>query len=669
MIVIGIWIKNDFVFLMGLLTVGGLVGFLRYNYHPASIFMGEVGSLQLGYLMAFFSIEAMKMAGSHQVYFLVSLVIFAVPMTDTLVAFLRRLGKGQSPFIADKEHIHHRLLNLGLSHLQTVWLMYFFTVLYVSIGILMFYFEGWLSLFLFAMAFLLAIFWLYRLGYVETRLSWQNLINQLQKSMAVKTRAPLHFNRIWHRLIMLIVDIITINFALYAMHWLKFRSGLLPSSADFRPVSEYFISPVFLLLLLAWIFLFFANNLYHLDWDISRSEKSWRISKVITFGIILIGFLTIDLQQIINRSQILSLAGYWIFMIGFVNGGRLIVIEIEKRFKIFEYSPKKTIIVGCNEFGKKALSDIQYNPHLIYDVVGFVSKKERLETYSGLPVLGTYTHLPELIHRHKIEEVIIAIPESSSQDFINIVSLCEPQGIKIKSIPGKAQLIPGRQLSLGNHAFSQIFLNRMVIWQWIMKRLFDVFASILLMVLLSPFLLFTTFYILIRFKKSVIVKVPILGKNGIPFNMYVFRLTRKNYHFEVNPVYLGTMPLANEKSRYLNFLFQYRFYKLSQLINVLLGDMSIIGPRPEPMEWYQKYSWEVNFLHRRIMVRPGLTGLAQVKYHYELSRKLLQEWVRYDMFYAENLSLRMDLSILLRTILMVFVKKYKDSSEDIKTHN
>jgi lipopolysaccharide/colanic/teichoic acid biosynthesis glycosyltransferase len=544
--------------------------------------------------------------------------------------------------------------------------MYFFTILYVSLGLLMFYFEGWLSLLLFAMAFLLALFWLYRLGYVETRLSLQNLINQLQKSMAIKTRAPLHFNRIWHRLLLVIVDIITINIALYAMHWLKFRSGLLPGSADFRPVSEYFVSPVFLLLLLAWIFLFFVNNLYHLDWDISRSDKGWRVLKVITFGIILVGILTIDFQQIVNRSQILSLAGYWLLMIVFVNIGRLLVIEIEKRFRIFEYSPRKTIIVGCNEFGKKALSDIQYNPHLIYDVVVFISKKERVETFSGLPVLGSYTNLPDLIHRHKIEEVIIAIPESSSQDFINIVSLCEPQGIKIKTIPGKEQILPGRQFSLANHAFAQIFANHMAMWQWILKRMFDVIISILLMIILSPFLLFTTLFILLHFKKSVIVKVPILGKNGIPFNMYAFRLTRKNYHFEVNPVYLGTMPLANEKSKYLNFLFRYRFYKLSQLINVILGDMSIIGPRPEPMEWYQKYSSEINFLHRRIMVRPGLTGLAQVKYHYELSRKLLQEWVKYDMYYTENLSLRMDVSILLRTILMVFVKKYKDSSTDIK---
>ncbi|UCG08366.1 MAG: undecaprenyl/decaprenyl-phosphate alpha-N-acetylglucosaminyl 1-phosphate transferase [Desulfobacterales bacterium] len=84
---IALWINNSFIVIMGIVLAGGLLGFLRYNYHPASIFMGEVGSLQLGYVMAFFSIEAMKMAGSQQVYFLVSLVVFAVPMTDTLVSF------------------------------------------------------------------------------------------------------------------------------------------------------------------------------------------------------------------------------------------------------------------------------------------------------------------------------------------------------------------------------------------------------------------------------------------------------------------------------------------------------------------------------------------------------------------------------------------------------
>jgi lipopolysaccharide/colanic/teichoic acid biosynthesis glycosyltransferase len=95
---------------------------------------------------------------------------------------------------------------------------------------------------------------------------------------------------------------------------------------------------------------------------------------------------------------------------------------------------------------------------------------------------------------------------------------------------------------------------------------------------------------------------------------------------------------------------------------VLLGDMSFVGPRPEPLEWYNEYGSVIRFSHRRITVRPGLTGLAQVKYHYELSQKTLQEWVKFDMYYTENLSLLTDLGILFRTLFMIFIKRYQIST-------
>lgn len=658
MVVIGAMIQNGFILILGLSLAGGLIGFLHYNYHPASIFMGESGSLQLGYILAFFSIENLKIAGSHQVYFLVALVIFGVPMTDTLVSFLRRLGQGQSPFLADKEHIHHRLLKLGLSHLQTVWLMYFLTFFYVASGVLIFYFGGYLGLILFAIAFVMAVFWLYRLGYVETRLSWQKLGHQLQQVVAAKGRAPLHFNRIWHRLILIINDFIMVNVALYSMHWFKFKSGIF-SGAGYRPVTEYFFSPVFLVLSLFWLLLFWINNLYQLDWDISRFEKTWRISKVITFGILLVGFVTIDFDQIIRESQLMSLLGYWGMLILSVNAGRLIIIEIEKRLQIFEYSPKKTLIIGCTDLAKKVYRDIQYNPHLIFDVIGFVSKKAGVTRFLGLPVLGNYGALPDIIHTYKIEEVIIALPESSSQDFIHILGLCEPQGVKIKTVPRRQEFLSGRRVNLASHSFIQLFSENMMVWQWIVKRLFDVILSLVFLIVLIPFFLVNTVYLLLVFRKSVFVKVAILGKNGIPFNMFVFRMTAEDYDYESNAIYLGTDPPKGNASGYIFFLFRYRFYKLPQLLNVLLGDMSIVGPRPEPVVWYQEYSPLIPFLHRRIMVRPGLTGLAQVKYHYELSQKKLQEWIKFDMYYTENMSLRMDFGILLRTLMMIFVKPYK----------
>lgn len=668
LILISVKINNTFLIILGIGLAGGLLGFLRYNYYPASIFMGEVGSLLLGYVLAFFSIETLKIAASHQVYFIASLVIFGVPMTDTLVSFLRRLNQGKSPFIADTEHIHHRLLKLRLTHIQTVWLLYIFTAFYVVIGVLMIYYKGILGLLLFMLAFLFAIFWIYRLGYVETRVSWQNLSHQFQRTGVVRSRAPLHFNRIWNILLLLISDIFAINIGLYLIYYLKFHSGLFPETV-YRSASEYFFSPVFLFLLLGWIVLFYLNNLYHMDWDVSRFEKTMRVSKVITFGVLIIGFITADFQDIANRSQLFSLIAYWSIMLICVNSGRLLIIELQKRLRIFEYSPRNTLIIGCNDIGAKILQDIQYNPHLIFEIKGFVSKMVQKKTFQGLPVLGNYSSLPKLIHQHRIEEIIIALPERATEDFIQILSLCEPQQVKIKIPPGVYEFLSGHRRSLISHAYVQVFSENMVLWQYLLKRLFDIFFSTVMIILFLPLMALFSIVILLRFRKSIIVKLPVLGKYGLPFLMYVFRLTDEDYDYKKNPVYLGIGNLPQDAGKILNFFYRYRLYKLPQFVNVLLGDMSIVGPRPEPVEWFQAFSNKINFLHRRIAVRPGLTGLAQVKYHFELSQKTLKEWVKYDIFYIENMALRMDFGIFIRTSLLLIMKPYDRSTIKKKHKN
>jgi len=648
-------LKTNNLFLLILATglAGGLLGFLRYNYHPASIFMGEVGSLQLGYLLAFFSVEALKVAGTHQVYFLTSLVMLGVPLSDTLISFLRRLGQGQSPFLADKQHIHHRLINLGLTHLQTVWMLYIFTALYVVLGVLMVYFPGTFGVVLFIIAFLFALYWVWRLGYVETRFSHQKSMYQSDRMLQVQSRAPLHLNRIWHKILLLFSDLIMLNVALYFTYWLKFNSGIFQPEI-YRPASDYFSTPVFLLLTLGWILLFWINNLYDMPWDVSRFDKVWRVSKVITFGILILGIVTADVQEMMNRTQMMSLFCYWASLVGFVNLGRLAIIEMEKRWKIFEYSPKNTLIIGCNELGERVLKESQHNPHLMFNVVGFVAKKAGKKEFLGLPVLGNYGALPELIHRYKVEELIIALGEEAKDDFIQILSLSEPQQVKIKVPPGTHEIFSGQQEGLISHAYLKVFPENMVLWQWIIKRGFDFLTALSALILLSPVFLFISLYVRGKFKKSPIIKIPILGKHGIPFNMFVFRITEKDYDYHRNPVYLGVGASPDDFRGILKFLYKTRLYKLPQIINVLLGDMSFVGPRPEPPEWYEEYRDTLRLTHWRIMIRPGITGLAQVKYHYELSQKILQERVNYDIFYIENISIRLDIRILLRTLLLVF---------------
>jgi UDP-GlcNAc:undecaprenyl-phosphate GlcNAc-1-phosphate transferase len=649
--------KNSAIFL-SIISIGliaGILGFLKYNFFPAKIFMGDTGSLQLGYLIAFLSIDSLKIAGSHQIYFLTSLVLLGLPLTDTMLSFLRRLGEGKNPFFADMEHIHHRLLHLGLNHSQTVWILYLITIFYVILGVLMVFYRGTSALILFLVAAILSFYWIWRLGYIETRFSMQYIMNQFNKSIPVKKRAPLFFSRIWHKLLIIFSDLIMVNLALYLMYWFKFRSGIVEATVHIS-FSEYFSSPVFLFFTLGWTFLFWINNLYQMDWDVSRFDKFLRVSKVVTFGIILLGFLTYDFETSINREQIISLAFYWITILVLVNGGRLFLIFLEKKYSLFTYYPKNTLIIGCNRNAKKILDDIEINPHLIFNVVGFISKKITRNQFHGFPVLGSYKDLPQIIHQHKIDEVIIALPDNSTPEFIEILGLCEPQEVKIKIPPATHDIYSGHRKDLMSHAYLQIFPQNMVLWQWILKRIFDLIFSVTSILLVSPLFVAVAIYNKIKYRKSVFIKIPILGKNGIAFKMYVFRLNETEYDFEQNPIYLGTSKENQTYNLFSHFLLKYRLYKLPQLLNVVLGDMSLIGPRAEPYEWYIKYQEFLPFVYHRIYVRPGITGLAQIKYHYEISQKVLKEMLKYDIYYVNNMSLRLDFRILLLT-LFLFLRK------------
>ena len=115
---------------------------------------------------------------------------------------------------------------------------------------------------------------------------------------------------------------------------------------------------------------------------------------------------------------------------------------------------------------------------------------------------------------------------------------------------------------------------------------------------------------------------------------------------------------VNALTKIGRIIYEKNLYKLPQLFNIFEGEMSVVGPRPESLEWYRENRNKFQFLHRRIMVRPGLTGLAQVKYRYESSQQFLSERIKYDIFYTENISINLDIRIILRSILL-FLFRYK----------
>jgi len=631
------WQNGNIPFLIvSLSLMGGLLGFLKFNKHPASIFMGDTGSLFLGLILAALSIRGFETAPGR-IALLLPILILAIPIGDTSVAFFRRLNKGKHPFKPDKDHLHHRLIYLGLSHQQAVYLIYIAALAY---GITAYFlarhaFEIGGVLLMLVLVF--SVLGLKRLGYLEA----QRIKTYFGDHAIIKSQpilAPLHIRRVVHRGLLLFFDLLMINLSFVATWWVRYRSGWYwpAQPMNFGDVLNPFLLSI---LSLGWVLLFAFNNLYNLRWDVSRFDQIRRVSKVILFGILLLFILTFDPNEPISQGRF-TLALYALFMLLFVNLGRLFLIFLEKKFAVLEYAPHPTLLIGDTPKAKRLIKDIRSNPHLLYDVVGYVSKETREKTFAGLPFLGTYEKLPDLIREKKIEEIIIAINERSRDELLNLVAQIDNPAVVFKIMPQMYDAISGlRTEEILGHPLIRLFPEAMAPWQWIFKRLFDVFVSAFLLVLFLPVFLLV---VILQGASGIYPPLEIInvvGKYGKVFGMVVFSTRQQK---------TGKRPLIGK------ILYSTRIYKLPALVNILMGKMSFVGPRPEPVETVEELRKKIKFYNRRFQVRPGLTGWAQVKYRYEEALKYKRDQLKHDLFYLENMSLMFDFRIILRS-LFIFI--------------
>ena len=229
---------------------------------------------------------------------------------------------------------------------------------------------------LFLVALAISMFWAWRLGYLETRGIISFGVDE--RKTRASTRPPIHVHRIWHQTALIVGDILAITTVLYITTWFRFQSGYV-SFQHMRSIQDYLADPVFLMVVGFWLLLFWLNGLYRMPWDISRFDKVIRVTKVITFAIIFL-LLLVNMDLLINQasknpfnpSQIATLSLYWLLMVVCINFVRLLIIEIEKRFNIFEYSFKNTLLVGATRKARAIMRDIEGNPHLLLNLLQFL---------------------------------------------------------------------------------------------------------------------------------------------------------------------------------------------------------------------------------------------------------------------------------------------------------
>ena len=618
------------IVMINLTALGALGSFLLLNFYPAKLFMGDTGSLFLGLLMVLESIFLFSQ-GTNTFQILPVFILLFLPLGDALLAFFRRLYAGLSPFHADKKHIHHRFLDMGFSYLETVWSLNALNILFAVLAITIYHFHNSISILLLVGFFSFILFAIIRMGYFN--LFHQTIIvfpHKKQNSLdSDETPVPVNLKHLWHKILILSSDIILINISLILTYQWKI------SNFSFDKVHNIDLAfPVFLLMTFAWIVLFFLNNLYDMPWDFSLFFKLVKTTRIIWFGIVIIGFITFDVNSGLTTSQIKSLFVYGFILTVLVNLGRLMINLIEQKLKILEYSYKKTLLIGSDHHAANLLKDCTSNSNLLYEIVGVVQNKKKHKTFQGHNVLGTYSDLPQIIKNLKIEEIIIVGTNKSEKDINEILAYCSNSNVIIKISPEIKDIFSLYNLEeLSGHELLKIFKTPLFYWQKSIKRLTDIIVSLIVITLFFPIALY--FYVMSRkkidhmfFSEEMIGQA---GKNFKQYELFIVKNVNDNSSIITIPAIIRRLP-----SFWL----------------VLKGKMSLVGPRPESSKWYEENFKKLPFIYQRLLVKPGVTGLSQIKYRYFESQKDPLERIKYDLYYFQNLSITLDLRIISRSILL-----------------
>ena len=340
----------------------------------------------------------------------------------------------------------------------------------------------------------------------------------------------------------------------------------------------------------------------------------------------------------------MALLLFWIYSSLFVLGKRTIARALLRHYRKLGYNQKHVVVVGSGHFAHQYVEDVKQNPHMGFTVDGYVSEEDCPDLGTRL---GSFAELEEVLGGRQVDEVVAALEPSEIGFMKQVLATADKTGVRISIIPfyndyipnyptidvvGRTKLVNMRTTPLDN-----------VLWRLI-KRTVDIVGSMVLIIFTSPFMLFAAIGVRLSSPGPILFRQERVGRDKKPFLMYKFRSMRIT----------GTEDTGwstNEdprKTKFGSFIRKYSIDELPQFFNVLKGDMSLIGPRPEVPFHVNHFKEEIPLYLVRQQVRPGITGWAQV--HGLRGDTSIEKRVEYDIWYIENWSLWLDIKILFMTV-------------------
>ena len=419
-----------------------------------------------------------------------------------------------------------------------------------------------------------------------------------------------------------------------------------------------FIIPM-LVIYMYWLVIFTFVGMYRTWFASSRLDEISTLFKASFVGIFILFFLIL-IDDYINgagsTTRILIFI-YWGLFLFLTGTGRLFVRSFQRNLLVKGIGRKNALIVGFNENAKDVQNQLKQHPALGLDVVGYIkTNKNYIDSENeGISTVGTIDNIQKVIEQFNAKEVIIALEREDKDALVEIIAKCEPMNVGLKIVPDLYEILSGqaRTSQIYGIPLIDIMPQLMPEWEKKLKRLIDISVSLIFLIITSPLLLVTMIAIKLESEGSVFYRQDRCGINGKIFRIIKFRSMRKDAEKLTGPVWSQKDdPRITKVGRFIR---RARIDEIPQIINVLKGEMSIVGPRPERPYFVEKLSMDIPYYKRRLKVRPGITGWAQVKHKYDETIEDVKIKLRYDLFYIENMSLRMDFKILFRTVFVMIL--------------
>ncbi|MBI5376466.1 MAG: sugar transferase [Candidatus Schekmanbacteria bacterium] len=420
---------------------------------------------------------------------------------------------------------------------------------------------------------------------------------------------------------------------------------------SFHDISkQLYLIPIFCLVYTSFLYFF---DFYNLEFRITKIGLMIRIAMVDILGTCLIIMGSYSFNLLIDK----KLLFYWFLIFLFLYPvWRQIFIFITRK----PMRPENILIVGNDWSVEELIKEINYSRFSSYDIKSILSENNNDPAeIEGVKVINGSYNLKALVKDLSIDKVVVSTYKEMHKDLITELLDCRLMGIEIIELPNFYRKITGkipvRHFQNSWFIFSNGFERIRKPFVFKVKRIIDIFLTIVGLIIAAPLMVIIAILIKLDSDGSVFYVQERLGLNEKPFKLIKFRSMTKDAEKESGPVW--SMKNDSRVSRVGRLLRPTRLDEIPQLLNVLKGEMTFVGPRPERPFFIERLKKQIPYYSLRFAVKPGITGWAQVKYHYGDSVEDALEKLQYDLYYIQNISLILDIYILLRTIMVVLSGK------------